>query len=403
MKKLTYFAALMLLFACTPESNPGNGDRTRITVVKLTGIALTEHEITLEKGENKVLEVAFTPEDATDKQLSWWSFDPNIVTVSDGTVVGVAPGTAEISVKSGSLTDYCQVTVVISAASVSLDQTSLTLAPGKTVTLKATVLPEDSTDEVEWSSSDETVATVDDGKVTADEEGETTITAKAGDKTATCRVKVEFKMVAVDLGLPSGLKWAECNLGAKKPEHYGDYYAWGDVEPYYSSMDPLIWKEGKTGYDWASYTWCNGAFNKLTKYCPKDKASSWDAEGSPDGNIILQPEDDAAHVIAGGNWRMPTDENWTELRTECTWRWTTQNGVNGRLVAGKNGNSIFLPAAGYWYDTVFGNEGSFGCYWSSSLNVVNPYLAMQVYFYSEGVDSDDVFRYYGQPIRPVIE
>ena len=320
------FAALALLFACTPESNPGNG------------------------GNNN----------------------------------GGGGNT--------------QPTVVISAASVSLDQTALSLAPGETVTLKATVLPGDSTDKVEWSSSDETIATVKDGEVTAVAEGEATITAKAGDKTATCSVKVESKVKAVDLGLPSGLKWAECNLGAEKPEDYGDYFAWGEVEPYYSSQDPLTWKEGKSeGYNWPSYKWGNGASSTLTKY------NTDSPRGSVDNKTVLDPEDDAAHVILGGKWRMPTDAEWIELIAKCTWTRTTQNGVNGRLVTGPNGNSIFLPAAGRRYDTNFDDAGSLSYYWSSSLYTVLPDLAWYVYFYSVTVRRNYDYRYHGFSIRPVTE
>ncbi len=131
MKKCLFaLVALSLLFACTPESKPDNGGNnnngggnTQPTVVELTGIALTEHDITLEKGGNKVLEVKFTPENATNKALTWVSSNTSIVTVTDGVVVGVAPGSTEVIVKSGNLTDKCQVTVVISATSVSLDQT----------------------------------------------------------------------------------------------------------------------------------------------------------------------------------------------------------------------------------------------------------------------------------------
>ena len=405
MKKICFLAALALLFACTPESKPDNGGNnnngggnTQPTVVELTGIALTEHEITLEKGGNKVLEVKFTPENATNKTVTWLSSNTSIVTVTDGVVVGVAPGTTEVVAKSGNLTDKCQVTVVISATSVSLDLTELTLAPGETVTLKATVLPEDTTDEVEWSTSDENIATVKDGEVTAVAEGEATITAKAGDKSATCSVKVESKMKAVDLGLPSGLKWAECNLGAEKPEDYGDYYAWGEVEPYYSSQDPLTWKEGKSGgYCWPSYKWCNGDASALTKY------NTDSSRGSVDNKTVLDPEDDAAHVILGGKWRMPTDAEWTELRTECTWTWTTQNGVNGRLVTGKNGNSIFLPAAGYRHNANLGYAGAIGNYWSSSLDTDYPFGAWDVSFDSGNVAGYYFDRFLGLSVRLVSE
>ena len=165
----------------------------------------------------------------------------------------------------------------------------------------------------------------------------------------------------VDLGLPSGLKWATCNVGATAPEEYGDYFAWGETEPYYSSQDPLTWKAGKSaGYVWESYQWCNGSGTTLTKYVT---GSSY---GTVDNKTVLDPEDDAARANLGGSWRMPTYENWTELRTECTWTWTAQNGVNGRLVTGPNGNSIFLPAAGCRYNTNL-STGSLGNYWSSSI------------------------------------
>ena len=171
---------------------------------------------------------------------------------------------------------------------------------------------------------------------------------------------------AVDLGLPSGLKWASFNLGATKPEEYGDYYAWGETEPYYSSQDPLTWKEGKdAGYNWASYKWCMGSSKTITKYCTD---SSYGYNGFTDEKTILDPEDDAAHVIFGGSWRMPTDAEWMELMEYCTLTWSTQNGVEGQLVTAANGNSIFLPATGFRYNTnLGGNVGSGGYYWSSSL------------------------------------
>ena len=202
---------------------------------------------------------------------------------------------------------------------------------------------------------------------------------------------------AVDLGLPSGLKWATCNVGANAPEEYGDYFAWGETEPYYSSQDPLTWKDGKTGYNWASYKWCNGSSTSLTKYCT---SSSY---GNVDNNTVLDPEDDAASVNWGGSWRMPTDADWTELRTECTWTWTTRNGVNGRLVTGPNSNSIFLPAAGRRYSTSLDYTGSSGDYWSSSLNTDYPRYAWSVDFNSGTVDRDGDGRCYGHSVRAVSE
>ena len=189
------------------------------------------------------------------------------------------------------------------------------------------------------------------------------------------------------------LFWAKCNIGASKPEEYGDYYAWGETKT-------------KSNYSWSTYKWANGTYNKLTKYCPTDKADYWDGTGSPDGKTVLDPEDDVAHVKLGGKWRMPTDAEWTELRNSdnCTWTWTTQNGVYGRKVTSKkNGNSIFLPAAGSRDGTLLYYAGSYGSYWSSSLSAGFPSLAWLVNFYSVNVIRGNDYRYYGQSVRAVSE
>lgn len=189
-------------------------------------------------------------------------------------------------------------------------------------------------------------------------------------------------ITAVDLGL--SVMWASCNFGALKSEDYGNYYAWAELMP-------------KEDYSWNAYKWCNGSDKSLTKYNIEP------SRGTVDNKTFLDPEDDVAHVKLGGKWRIPTDAEWTELRTKCTWTWTTQNGVNGRLVKATNGNSIFLPAAGYWGFTQFVDAGISGYYWSSSLNTERPYRAWDAWF-----DSNNVTRYYsnrflGQSIRPVCE
>lgn len=219
---------------------------------------------------------------------------------------------------------------------------------------------------------------------------------------------------AVDLGIVMTrtdgttykLYWAKSNLSDKglcaNPEDYGDYYAWGETEPYYSSQSPLTWKNGKSaGYDWASYKWCNGSFSTLTKY---NTSSSY---GNVDNKTVLESSDDVASVKLGGKWRMPTDAEWTELRTKCTWTFTTNyngTGVMGQIVTATNGNSIFLPAAGYQLGTDLHFAGSNGFYWSSSLITDSPNCAWYVYYF----DSDYVFRLnYGRclglSVRPVSE
>ena len=191
------------------------------------------------------------------------------------------------------------------------------------------------------------------------------------------------------MGLPSGILWATCNVGAKSKTDYGDYYAWGETET-------------KSDYSWGTYKWANGDYNKLTKYCSANETDYWDGEGEPDDKTVLDLEDDVASVKLSDNWRMPTDAEWTELIENCTWTWTNQNGVKGSKVTGPNDNSIFLPAAGYRYDTNLSNVRSLGLYWSSSLDTSSPDDAYYVYFNSDNVYKRSYGRYYGLPIRPVV-
>ena len=186
----------------------------------------------------------------------------------------------------------------------------------------------------------------------------------------------------VDLGL--SVKWATCNVGATKPEEYGNHYAWGETEP-------------KTTYNWSTYKWCNGSWNTQTKYCTQS------SRGTVDNKTVLDLEDDAARTNWGGVWRMPTDAEWTELRTKCTWTWTTRNGVKGYEVTSMtNGNSIFLPATGYRsYDGLY-NAGYYGTYWSCSLDTDYPNNAWEVNFGSGDVYRNGSYRYFGRSVRPVL-
>ena len=205
---------------------------------------------------------------------------------------------------------------------------------------------------------------------------------------------------AIDLGLPSGIKWANMNLGASVPEEYGDYYAWGETEPYYISQSPLTWKDGKTGYNWASYKWCNGSGESLTKYVTVLNGQY----GTYDGKSVLDSEDDAARVKFGGNWRMPTEAECAELVNNCTWTWITNyngSGVDGRLVTAPNGHSIFLPAAGCRLGSSLYEENLTGYYWSSSLPFNFPSDGQFIDFTSSKVTTLSVDRHYGFQVRPV--
>ena len=195
--------------------------------------------------------------------------------------------------------------------------------------------------------------------------------------------------VVVDLGLPSGLKWASFNIGATKPEEYGDYFAWGETVP-------------KSYYGWSTYKWCNGSETSLTKY---NTNSSY---GAIDNKTVLDPEDDAAHVNWGGAWHIPTDADWKELEKNCTWAWTDNyngTGVAGNIVTAKKtgyqDQSLFLPAAGFRSDAEHNGLGSYGCCWSSSLNEQSAPIHAYLYSYSSYIHRGGSYRCYGFSVRPV--
>ena len=184
----------------------------------------------------------------------------------------------------------------------------------------------------------------------------------------------------VDLGLPSGTLWATCNVGANAPEEYGDYFAWGETEP-------------KEVYTWETYKWRNGSDDTFTKYCTNSEY------GTVDGKTVLDPQDDAAFVNWGREWRMPTEEQIYELRNYCSSTRTEVNGVKGRLITGRNGNSIFLPGTGKW--STSGNTGDYrGYYWSCSGKNKYAFGLMTDSGQSSWGYFDD-FRSEGHTIRPV--
>ena len=187
----------------------------------------------------------------------------------------------------------------------------------------------------------------------------------------------------VDLGL--SVKWATCNVGASKPEDYGDYYAWGETTT-------------KSDYDWDTYKWCKGTSKTMTKYCTDSEY------GTVDNRTTLTSSDDVATVKWGSKWRIPTEEEIKELNEDCAWGWTTQNGVKGMKVKGPNGNSIFLPAAGYRWGTDFYDHGSSGIYWSATLNEYGNGNACSLFYL---LSDDKTLRYNGRclgySVRPVTD
>ena len=240
---------------------------------------------------------------------------------------------------------------------------------------------------------------------------------KPGNKIPEDAVDLGIVMTRED-GTTYKLYWAKSNLCetglCANPEDYGDYYAWGETEPYYteghSQDNPCSnWRSRTnptiTGYNWASYKWCNRSPAVLTKY-NTNIASGGIVDnitelqrGEKEGETV----DDAARAKLGGKWRMPTKAEWNALLALSCGR-TTINGIEGRLVTAENGNSIFLPAAGSRNDTYLYNAGSYGYYWSSSLNDVNYTEAARcVLFYSDNILINNSFRSDGLSVRPVWE
>ena len=380
--------------------DPNNPD------IPVQSISLDKTEATVytKQEEPLILTATVTPAEALNgKSIQWKSDDPTTVMVQaiDATrakVTGVKAGKTSVSAHLGDKSASCVVTVLnaptVDVERVTLDKTSLELEEGQTYQLTATVLPGNATDKaVTWSSSDNSVAYVSNGSeaggadgsvgspagtVVALKAGNATITASCGGKSATCTLVVTAKPVveAVDLGLPSGIKWRGWNVGASKPEEYGDYYAWGETST-------------KADYGWSTYKWGKSSSASFSRYGEDRKTQFSDYDYA----------DDAARAVLGDGWRTPTSAEWTELLNKCSWRWTTSNGVKGMLVTGSNGNSIFLPAAGYKGERGLTNAGSYGDYWSSTLYGGN--LSYSVDFYASGHEKGSNTRNCGLTIRPV--
>ncbi len=193
----------------------------------------------------------------------------------------------------------------------------------------------------------------------------------------------------IDLGLPSGTKWACCNVGATKPEQYGGYYAWGEVSE-------------KSVYNHVTYQYATGVDNdgdgSYDDYHGNFTYGVWQNLGSDIAGTLY----DVAHVQWGGSWVMPSHDQINELLDHCSSEWTSENGVYGRRFIGSNGGSIFLPAVGFrWYGDLY-NVGAGGYYWSSTQNSDYSFYAFDLGFYSGYADWYYNGRDVGQSVRPVV-
>ena len=194
----------------------------------------------------------------------------------------------------------------------------------------------------------------------------------------------------VDLGLPSGLKWAKCNVGAETETDYGYYFQWGDIED-----------KSNANCDWSSYK--HGDGSNFSKYNPLLNGYS----GTIDGKVTLDLDNDAAAQIMGGDWRMPTKNEIQELIDNTDSEWVEDfngSGVNGGKFTSKvNGNSIFIPASGYRSVSSFYGQGNYGYVWSSSLYAVGPDYAWDLYFCSGNAMAGSLSRSFGFVVRGVME
>ena len=364
--------------------------------IHIERVSLDQSEITLEIGGAPVTLVATVfPEDADDKSVTWKSADESVATVANGSVSPVNIGSTTITVTTtdGNKTATCKVTVTRKkVSSITLDKTEIYIAAGSDpIKITATVLPEDAADKsLEWKSSDEEVATVEDGVVTPLAKGVTVINAIAKDGSNLfsndCIINVTkiIEPDAVDLGL--SIKWASVNLGAEKPEEDGYYYAWGETEI-------------KRIYDWDHYKfWTYNHYGYYSKYVIDGNY------GIYDGKTRLEAEDDVAQAKLGKGWRMPTRQELKELQEECTWSFIDEKDHKGYKVIGKNGNSIFLPLSGYIGDTQLNCWGTHGYYWSSDLSTESSsYCDASCIVLQPNRISWTTSRYTGMTVRPVKE
>lgn len=274
----------------------------------------------------------------------------------------------------------------VAVTGITLDKATITFTKKEeTAIITATIAPENATDKrILWKSSDETVAKVSNGVVTALKEGSATITATtyAGGFVASCAVK--FPKVTVDsravdiLGSKQPIYWSSVNYGAENPQDFGTFVAWGETSP-------------KNNYVWAEY------MVTLVGWCGTDKDPLKDVDD------IANTPNDVVAANWGEGWRMPTATEVYQLLTTMKWTWSSEEGVYGYKVENPDsGKSIFLPVGGYYDGTTHAHEGAKGRYWSSTAGE-EVYAAYTMDFNSDEYTIDQHARCMGFLIRPVLD
>lgn len=370
------------LFITTPEYNLSNEAHTLSVEVK----ANVEFEVTSQAEWIKFVETkALTPSTITLNIEANESYDNRTGSVLVKQKNGELTGTITINQKQ---TDYLSVTPT--SFEVSNESQTVTIDVKDNIAYSV-VIPDAAKEWISVTSNTQTKALVDDKVVlsitqnTTYDDRKASITIKQVDGSLSGTVKISQEAATtpeiIDLGL--SVKWASVNIGALTPVEVGNYYAWGELAP-------------KDDYSWDNYRWHNA--EQVTKY--NNSNSSF---GPIDNKTELDLEDDIAHVSLGEKWRIPKAAEWQELLDNCTWTWSTNNGTTGVLIKSKiNGNSIFLPAAGYVHSTEFNKVGSSGFYRSASL--WDPLSVYGVAFTEDSHYLSDGFnRYVGFSIRPVTE
>jgi len=396
-KVLAMVGDKMAFSEVTVERDGGSGGGSST----LNSVSVDPSFVALGLSQEQVVSLIMDPEDAEvtiywESQASYVA-KVQMVSKTQAKITGVGVGQTVVTVHAGDLTANCQVSVTdsdnsVPVESVTLDRHELTLSVNQQYQFTATVLPENASNKnVVWASSANSAKLYisSTGQLTALQPCEATITVRCQANPMiydTCQVTVtggssDSGEEVVDLGLPSGLKWRGWNVGASKPEEYGNYYAWAETSPK-SSYSSSNYKYKATDY--------GDGMIVYAKYDPTPIHG--------DGKTVLEPEDDAASVNLGNGWRTPTFNEFKELRENCTWTWTTRNGVNGMLVTGPNGKSIFLPGGGWYTNTTLTGKTTYGSYWTAT---GSGDIAHAVDFAKGYVDKAVLARSDGRSVRPV--